>query len=98
MLQGQTDGLAVFRSCVEELLICAPGKMDDDQSFPTGFLILREILIPKEGFELTSGPIPVDKLRPIFDFSASPGHCQICRLVLARRFSAQTWLEGCVPD
>ena len=53
MLQGQTDGLAVrppiFRSCMEEL-ICAPGKMDDDQSFPAGFLTLQDGFDTERGF------------------------------------------------
>ena len=64
-------------------------------SFPQVFRHCRMIMIPKDGFELASGPIPVDKLRPI---SVFPVHYRICSSAFARRSSTKAWLQGRIPD
>ena len=64
-------------------------------SFPQVFRHCRMIMIPKDGFELASGPIPVDKMRPT---SVFPVHYRIRRSAFARRPSTRAWLQGRIPD
>eukprot|EP00439_Symbiodinium_sp_Y106_P058975 s4338_g8.t1 len=62
--------------------------------FPTVWRHCRMIMIPKDEFDVLSGPVPVSKLRPIAVF---PVHYRLLSSCMAKRASTQQWLQHRTP-